>query len=362
MALLMRYRRWWPIFFFITLLLPTVGLLFEDVYRTQRPVSAPAPRWWLNAAERLDRYIESSYGFRAAVLYAHNSFGYWLGGGGNANVIVGKEGVLFYKKDRALEQSFGELIRAGRVKAAVETAAELDAWTKTRGSRFVMVVGPNAHTMNWRYLPDYTRQTRPFRTEYDLLAQMMEDRGLPLVDLRIVLEAAAEDGPIYWVNDTHWNNRSAIIAFNETMTALDRPDLTHDLSEVLGERYEIWHGDLVSMLGLPEAWTPDVDNSLMGSAAPPSWPPDQIEGIFDPSKEARFPAPYAYDLDRDGPRIMVIGDSFTRSFWAGALARRASAVAWMHHKGCKFDRGAIERFRPDLLIYAPTERAFPCPP
>jgi hypothetical protein len=57
---------------------------------------------------------------------------------------------------------------------------------------------------------------------------------------------------------------------------------------------------------------------------------------------------------------MLIGDSYTQHFWDGYLAQGASAFAWMHHRSCRFDLNAVERFKPDILIFAPSERFMPC--
>ena len=193
------------------------------------------------------------------------------------------------------------------------------------------------------------------------MKQRMEGRGLTFVDLRPILSEASHDGPVYRRNDTHWNMKGALVAFNAATEAAGRPDLVYaDVEGLLfaGATAEPWDGDLVRMLGLSAAWSPDMDYmSFPGGELPPSAVP--IKGIFVEKRDGSR-APSAYDFGQPGPRIMVIGDFFTNSFWRRLLSGRASAMAWMHHSGCAFDQGAIERFGPDILFYVPVERNFPC--
>ncbi len=356
MPLLMRFRRWWAAFFFLVLLLPTVGLFTADLYDPPRSVAAPKPDWWVRASERLDPYINDVFGFRAAVLAAHNSWGFWLGGAGNKDVAVGRDGSLFYRRGNAMEQSFGEILRRRQVRNTVSRMAELESRMSASGGRFVMLVAPNGQTMAPEALSSATRAGPPYVTEYDLLEKQMAARGVPFVDLRPLLRAAAEDGPTYRRNDTHWNARSAVIAFNAAMEAVGRPDLAYAPSEVLGGPIERWDGDLVRMLGLATARAPDVDAEAID---PPHGETAPLEGVINPARQTTRP-PYALDVDQPGPRIMVLGDSFTAGFWKRLLVGRASALAWMHHESCDFDAAAIDRFRPDILIYIPAERFLPC--
>ncbi len=355
MPLMMRFRRWWAVIFFVVLLLPTAGLFIGDVYDPPHSAEAPQPRWWLRASERLDPFINDFFGFRAAVLYAHNTWGFWLGGAGNKDVAVGKDEALFYRNDEAMEQSFGELLRERRVLKTVDYVAELNAKMKASGGRFVMLVAPNSQTMTPEALSSATRAGPPYFTEYDFLARRMKKRGLPFVDLRPLLRKAAEEGPIYRRNDTHWNARSALIAFNAAMAAVGRPDLAYSAEEVLGEPYERWDGDLVRLLGLPKSDRPDIDFEAI---SPPSAPAVEIEDLFtDETKKAAY---YAFEVEQPGPRIMVLGDSFANFFWRRLLAGRTSAYAFMHHHWCQADEGAIDRFKPDILIYMPVERYLAC--
>ncbi len=358
MALLMSFRRYWAVFFFSVLVLPTIGFFAPDLPAPLRTVTAPAESWWLRASERLDPYINNVFGFRGAVLAAHDRYVRWLGVDGE-RVMKGEGGALFIKDQQAVEQSIGQLVRPWVVEQVADVASRLGNYMKSIGGRFVMVVPPNGQTVNWDRLPAYARDLRRAPTEYDLLAKTMAARGVPFVDLRPVMAEARKDGPVYRLNDTHWNDRGAVLGFNATMKALGRPDLAFDPADVLGPPRERFDGDLVRLIGATKAEVPDVDYPRKGAMVRR----EDLTPIPDIATQ-RSPKdpfqPQVYETGHAGPRIMVIGDSFTQNFWPGFLAARASAYMWTHHRSCGFDMQEVERFRPDILIYAPAERSLPC--
>lgn len=359
MPLVMKFRRYWAIFVFIVLLLPTIGFFAPDLPAPLRTVAAPEAQWWMRASQRLDPYINNVFGFRGAVLAAHNTYGRWLGGGENERVLKGENGALFIKDEWALEQSIGQLVRPDAVAAITDVAAELDGFMKARGGRMVMMLPPNGHTANSEMLPAYARALKRAPTEYDLVMQAVKDKGVTFVDMRPILEAAKADGPVYRLIDTHWNVRGAALAFNAAMEAAGRPDFVFPLSEIIGEPEPRMEGDLLRLLGETVPEKPDMDYGRKGAMLHS----DKLTPLTDllPPTDPKDPFKMqAYSTGHAGPRIMVIGDSFTQGFWPGLLAARSSAYVWIHHRSCKFDRSVADRFKPDILIYAVTERSLPC--
>ena len=360
MPLLMAYRRTWAIFVFVVLLLPTVGLVAPDLPAPLRTMVAPEARWWVRATERLDPYINQTFGFRGAVLAAHNAYGRALGQTGTDKVLEGKDGALFFKEDMALEQSLGQVRRAAAITGIAEVAERLDAMVRETGGRFAMVVPPNGATVNFELLPDATQRFLSPPTEYDLLGAEMARRHIPFVDLRPILAKAKADGPVQYRIDTHWNRRGALIGFNAAMAAVGRPDLEIDPAEALGPKVAKTTGDLVRLSGRAKADKPDVDYEAKGPFVVPA-DLTPVDGLLPPPESARDPFPsQVFATGHGGPRILVIGDSNTQHFWTGLLAARASVFGWMHHRYCKFDMEAVRRFRPDILLYVPAERSLPC--
>jgi hypothetical protein len=66
------------------------------------------------------------------------------------------------------------------------------------------------------------------------------------------------------------------------------------------------------------------------------------------------------ETGRNGPTVLVIGDSFTRGFWQDYFGLHAGKYIWMHHELCGFAASVVERYAPDIVILAPVERQMFC--
>ncbi len=363
MPLLMAFRRYWAIVFVAVLLLPTIGLFTPDLPAPLRTVLAPKEAWWDRASERLDPYINNVFGFRGAVLAAHATYGRWIGAGTD-RVLKGEGGALFIKDEQAVEQSLGQLVRPDVVTQVADVAATLNAYMQKKGGRFVMLVPPNGATTNFELLPAYARHLKTSPTEYDLLAAALKQRGITFVDVRPILKAAKAGGPVHFLHDTHWNQRGALLSFNATMAAAGRPDLEVDPKEALEPATARDKGDLLRLLGETASGKPDREYPFKAPFHRPELEElTPLEGVVPPvgpKDDHSFQAMAYQGMKADGPRIMVIGDSFTHWSWAGLLKSETSAFAWMHHQYCRFDMNIVRRFNPDILIFAPTERQAFC--
>lgn len=360
MPLLMAFRRWWAIFFVAVLALPTIGLVTPDLPGPMRTVLEPEEHWWEDAARRLDPYINNAFGFRGAVLAAHRRYLRFIDAPQGERVLQGENGSLFIRDNNALEQSIGQLVRPEAIADFVRVTAALDAKMKALGGHFVAMIPPNAHTVEFQDLPSYARRQKKAPTEYDLVDERMKAAGIPFVDLRPILADGKKDGRVYFRYDTHWNERGALLAFNAAMAAAGRPDLAVTPEEAYGAPVNKPSGDLLRLGGLDARDPPDQKLPWKEPFAEREEGLTPLTGVIEGGKESNLFPSQAFETGHAGPRIMVIGDSFTHGFWPGLLAARSSAFVWTHHQLCNFDQGVIDRFRPDILIYAPTERFFLC--
>ena len=65
---------------------------------------------------------------------------------------------------------------------------------------------------------------------------------------------------------------------------------------------------------------------------------------------------------KPGPTILVVGDSFTASFFPPMLAQHVGRAIWVHYnnEGCSFDWSLVDKYHPDEVWWAPVERALIC--
>ncbi len=354
--MLRRYRRYWSVIIGLMLFTPMiVGLVAPDddtMFKDELRQRATAPAFPRNLAElrglpvAIDRFLLDNFGLRAAMIHAHAMVEHlWLGSG-NAFVQVAREGRMFYRNDRAQEQSAGVILREAQIAETADVVADIAATLRARGVRFLFASPPNEATIYQDYLPQWARRGAR-ATEYDALLAALKERGVPAVDLRPALLAARATEPVYLKYDTHWTARGALVGFNEIAAAAGHPDWRLTPAEALGPPEKVTHGDLARTLGLTRDLTETAE-----SLALPAPPEDVVE-------RAAYPTFRTRPGSGDAPAIMIIGDSFTMSFHRFA---RAGRFFWTFHRRCAVDWKWIDEFRPDEVWWLPTERFMLCDP
>lgn len=251
---------------------------------------------------------------------------------------------MFFKPDSMVRQSAG-LVR--RDNLVIETADFLAA-TKLKlsaaGIAFLVASPPNSSTIYEAQLPDWARN-HGRRTEYDLLLDELAARGVPAVDLRPALRDASTGG--YMVHNTHWTPRGALTAFNVVAEARSHSDWRIDVGSVLGKPINVNGGDLARMLGIADEVSEPLEPLTL-----PEGRKTLLSGGSHPT--------FVETMDRPGPTIMIIGDSFTASFFPPMLLQHAGRVVWLFHYWCAFDWKWIDQFHPDEVWWMPTERYLIC--
>ncbi|MCX5497176.1 hypothetical protein OSH11_20915 [Kaistia dalseonensis] len=358
MTLLLSYRRWWAIIFVGLLVLPFFGHFMGDLPTPVRTRIAPEEQWWRNAAARLDPFINETFGFRGVMLAGNRAYLRVLKSSRSRPVIIGAEKQMFYTGDQNLEKALGTVVDSEGLARLFSVIDDLNARAKAVGAKLVVTSPPSGETVYFDLLPSWARAQKVKPTEYDLLQSAMAERGVTFADLRPALIASREGGRPYRRTDTHWNFRGSLIGLNEVLKAAGRPDLEVSEEKMLGPLEPEISGDLVRLNGDP----PSKDDENYRVNDWNGWREHitPIDGIFaTPDEHELFP-PYAYETGHPGPRVLIYGDSFTQGYWPPFLVDRVSALAWTHHKYCDADLSAVERFKPDIIIYAPTQRSLAC--
>jgi hypothetical protein len=351
MALLASHRRPWALIVFVVLLVPFVGFCLSG----HLSASLFPKAWWQHPARKLGPVLEANYGFRAQILEWHGRYRHALRSPSTANVFYGEGGQLFYGAEKALEQSTGVIFRKQNMDRFVSMASRLNKSVTKYGGKLIVSAAPNAQTILSEALPAWARRANPERLEHDYVFDEMTKTGLTALDLRPLLVAAKEDGPVYQQTDTHWNNRGALLAFNAVMRAAARPDLQIPPDVALNPMKGSSGGDLAVLLGLSRAlkepfhfpWKPEFLAQRRRLKRLPPVPGHEWN--------------YAFEKARLGPSMLVIGDSFTARLWRPLLASISRRSHWIHIQDCGFSWDDAEKVGAELVILLPTERFLGCP-
>jgi alginate O-acetyltransferase complex protein AlgJ len=261
---------------------------FEDALEETAPLAEPVQRWGQWALTR-------------------------FGGVGNERALVGRGGRLHYAPDIAVVSGPGfleaeALTRRSRSGESWERAPEpdprpalraLDRWLEGRGVRLLILPVPSKAAIEPEgYSRRFADASPPLANpSWERWTGWLGAEGIEWLDLRPVLEAAADGADAFLERDSHWTPA----AMEEAALALaarlepwlgpveeDAPVLLRREAVVEGR------GDLAVMLRLPEGREP--------------WPLQRVTG-----------RPVTDDLGRrwrpmHGAAVLLLGDSFTNVF------------------------------------------------
>lgn len=353
MTLFRSYRRWWSLVVFAVLCLPMLVQPFADGADANEEQRTPAPRpampdslaAWEGLPGAIDAFLDDHFGGRSTLVGLYGRLRHALRSPSSERVVYGRDGWLFLADRQVLEQASGRLLRHAAVAALVDDLAEMDQRLRAQDRRLFAAIMPNKHSIYRDQLPTWL-QRPAVDTEYDDFLQSMREHGLATVDLRSPLLAAPRTEPVYQKTDTHWNRLGALLAYNAIVTAAGRPQWVLAPGAALGGWAEKTGGDLARFLGISRQLA-DQDRRLL------------LPDPLDLTTASGHPAHGDYDVPGagDGGTVLVIGDSFSRNWLRPYLAQRASRLVWIHHRGCRFDWSAIERYRPDLVLFLMVERS-----
>ena len=357
--MLRSYRRYFAVLAFALLMTPlVVGVVRPDspaeILKEERDL-APVPRVpttsddWLRLSRQVDAFLQDHFGLRQALIRMHKDLTKPMLGFGNDTVLIGRDGRMFYLGEETVRQSAGLILRDHGVSETVDLLVAMNEALAAREIRFLVAPPPNAASIYQDDLPHWAQNSgKP--TEYDVILEDLAARGVRVVDLRPALTAARSQGSIYYMHDTHWTFRGALVAYNAIVAADGRPDWRIEPESALSPPTTRKGGDLARMFG-------DEDNAA-----------EQTQDLILPSgKKDLLVASdifndYVETSDKPGRTIMILGDSFTGGYFAPMLMQHVGRVIWLGHHFCGFDWKAIDRFHPDEVWWMPNERFLVCRP
>ena len=195
-----------------------------------------------NFGDEFETWFSKSFAFRGKVVDAFDSFREKVLKTGNDQVIVGKNGFLFFN-ETADSYTGKNQMTDDEIASAAQALLNMQDHAKEHGAEFVFVCAPNKATV---YSGDMPARYKKYigETELDRLYSALDGLGVAYLDLRETLTDAAQSSLVYHKRDTHWNGAGALIAYECISERLGRE--TADFGEaILTHDFE---GDLDALL------------------------------------------------------------------------------------------------------------------
>lgn len=215
------------ILFLAILVIPGLGLLLgvdrSDVSEAEMRRLAEFPTWsWDRRAmaqwpDQFQRYFNDRFAFRNALIHLRAAV-LWHGFHTSASdtVIAGKGDWLFYADDGGIQDYVQEepfsVEQLEQWQQALERARD---WLASRGTRFLFVLAPDKQMIYPELMPASLHRLHDSYRADQLLAYMRTHSTVEILDLRPAILAAKPHELLYHHYDTHWNDRGALIGYQQ---------------------------------------------------------------------------------------------------------------------------------------------------
>lgn len=191
-----------------------------------------------------EEWFSKNFAFRDTVVDVYSSLRMNLFSEGNDQVVVGRDGFLFFS-DTVDDYIGTSAMTDDEIEKAAAALKYIQEKTEESGGAFLFVCAPNKNTIYGGYMPlRYKKSESP--SNLDRLYKALDESGVSYIDLRPTLTERAEQTLVYHKRDTHWNGAGAEAAFVQTASffGVTLPDLS-DRGPVVVDDFE---GDLEALM------------------------------------------------------------------------------------------------------------------
>jgi len=193
----------------------TVWSSTEKRRLAERPALDLRPGTLVTFPSRFEAYFNDHFGYRNLFIRRYNRImKKYFAKSPVPNVLIGKNNWLFYTFSNLIDDFVG---------ADPFTQSELETWRSNlehkrdwlakHGIRYLFVVAPNKQTIYPEYLPDYLQKDRGQSRLQQLSAYLKTHSDVSILDLSTALNEEKQRHRVYYLTDTHWNDRGAYTAY-----------------------------------------------------------------------------------------------------------------------------------------------------
>ena len=318
------FQIFYIIVFFVICALPLLLMSFvkNDTMKLEKREQNPLPAYLengrlnVNFSDSFEAWLADRIPFRAQLLSAANFLKGELLHAESSNVIVGREGWLFFNSERD-DYLDTNALTDNQIRSIAVVLSLAEENVTSRGGSFTFVPMPNKASVYGEYMPAAYRGAR--ENNLTRLMTALKEYGVNFVDMKqVMLNAKAEGKQVYHRRDSHWNYLGALIGYNAIMDSLGRPHETWLDAPYTVEKS--WRGDLDKLLYpaggmMDDQYVFDIPYASFRFTYPGSMQDPKAQlAVYMSDKEAQdmnFSTKNA--ARKDGSSLLMIRDSFGRA-------------------------------------------------
>ncbi|MDD6488490.1 MAG: hypothetical protein PUG48_01570 [Clostridia bacterium] len=194
--------------------------------------------------EQLGNYFSAHYAFRPEIISLDAEIQSKVFGTSNLDsVIVGKNDWLYYSS--TLDNYLGRNLMSER--ALFNTRHNLEItqeYLKENNIEFLFTIAPNKNTVYPENMPFYYSVKESQESNMKNFVSELNDKSLNYCDLLTPIKNS--DEVLYLKQDSHWDNKGALIAYNKILDQLGKEHNTYENAAVT--RKKNFYGDLGKMI------------------------------------------------------------------------------------------------------------------
>lgn len=204
--------------------------------------------------DEMGSWFETHYAFRPQLITADARLQVALFQVSNTDpVTVGSDGWLYYTS--TLPDYLGEDVLSDRgMWNLAHNVALIENYATAMGAKFLFTVPPNKNTLYPGHMPYYYSQSAGNARNRDHLNEYLHETGVTYLDIFQLI--ASQEETLYLKEDSHWNNKGAMLVYNAMLNSLEKE---HDPYDQAAPAYlPIHEGDLADMI-YPADIRPEMD-------------------------------------------------------------------------------------------------------
>ncbi len=280
-----------------------------------------------------------------------------------SKVIIGKDNWLFFNdKQDGLEYILGKNNFANNIKYTKMAVQNTYNFCQSHNIKLILFIPPNKSSIYPEYLQDYIIKKTGLGN-YHTLKNLLQDFNHILImpDKEILESKKKYNEPVYYKQDTHWNNAAAyeaskvitekIQTFFPSYYGIPEKLIHLNTDKVNYNKDNITTGDLYNML--PPAYKPNVVYNKLYNPLYIDYEPN---GELDKERKSII---YYNGSNKNGPKILVFHDSFMGNLYP-FLEYGASQIAfyWTYNNDISEYKNMILEANPDIIIWERVERMY----
>lgn len=303
------------------------------------------------AAKKVEDAFADRFAFRNLLIKADAWLNWKLFGiSTTENVVVGRDGWLFFTGDRSMPLYQGIDRLSDADSAYVADVFEMRyRWLRDRGITSANIIAPAKESVYPEFMPRGIPRVSKQSSMEKFLKFAQGREGHPADLLLPIRSAKAAGHPLYLRGDSHWNDAGALVAYRQILAqlGLGRRGLSDTtLQSHVDPQTHPYH-DLATMLGIADTYCRQWPNDSPVIAPRSGW---SFETKEDPARHLRMTTSKSPLIDQP---VLMFGDSFSEALLP-FMAQTFASVSL--YQGLFFSPAKVLEHKPRIVVIEGAER------